>query len=172
MTCAVPLTKMNDASRCRASRFAVVRGALGADPAGREQPGERRRGEGLGLRRAAERGGGRAHVAPIFCWTKTAVAQLARVKSNCYNVSEGLALASQMTDANAAIFDAANQFRGSIPGIHEILRQQGLLLGRWCLDPHEELSPGQLEEIERVCRSYPTLQDDAFVREHLDEWLR
>jgi dihydrodipicolinate synthase/N-acetylneuraminate lyase len=105
-------------------------------------------------------------------WTKTAVAQLARVKSNSYNVSELLALASQMTDANAAIFDAANQFQGAIPGIHEILRRQGLLLGRWCLDPHEELSPGQLEEIERVCRSYPTLQDDAFVREHLDDWLR
>jgi len=105
-------------------------------------------------------------------WTKTAVAQLARLKSGCYNISEVLALASQMTDANAAIFDAANQFHGSIPGIHEILRRQGLLLGRWCLDPHEELSPGQLEEIERVCRSYPTLQDDAFVREHLDEWLR
>jgi hypothetical protein len=63
------------------------------------------------------------------------------------------------------------QFHGCIPGIHEILRRQGLLEGRWCLDPHEELSPGQMEEIDRVCKSYPHLQDDAFVQEHLDEWL-
>jgi hypothetical protein len=76
-----------------------------------------------------------------------------------------------MTDANAAVFDAANQFRGCIPGIHEILRRQGLLAGRWCLD-ESDLSPGQLGEIDRVCRSYPDLQDDAFVNEHLDEWLR
>ena len=67
---------------------------------------------------------------------------------------------------------AAHQFRGCIPGIHEILRRQGLLEGRWCLDPNEELSPGQMEEIDRVCRSYPHLQDDAFVQEHLDDWLR
>jgi hypothetical protein len=26
--------------------------------------------------------------------------------------------------------------------------------GRWCLDPHEDLSPGQMEEIDRVCQSY------------------
>ena len=83
-----------------------------------------------------------------------------------------LTIGAQLTDANAAIFDAANQFRGCIPGIHEILRRQGLLAGRWCLDPQEDLSPGQLEEIERVCKAYPQLQDDAFVREHLDEWLR
>ena len=41
---------------------------------------------------------------------------------------------------------------------------QGLLEGRWCLDPAEELSPGQLEEIDRVCSEYPELTDDAFVR--------
>lgn len=68
---------------------------------------------------------------------------------------EGAAL----TDANAAIFDAANGFAGCIPGIHEVLRREGLLRGTWCLDPGETLSPGQLEEIERVYRSYPTLRD-------------
>jgi hypothetical protein len=47
-----------------------------------------------------------------------------------------------------------------------------LLEGRWCLDPKEELSPGQMEEIDRVCNAYPHLQDDAFVKEHLDDWLR
>jgi hypothetical protein len=47
-----------------------------------------------------------------------------------------------------------------------------LLAGRWCLDPEEDLSPGQSEEIDRVCTSYPHLADDEFVKEHLDEWLR
>ena len=81
-------------------------------------------------------------------------------------------LAAQVTDSNAAIFDPAHHFHGCIPGIHEILRRQGLIEGRWCLDPKEELSPGQMEEIDRVCKAYPHLQDDAFVKEHLDDWLR
>jgi dihydrodipicolinate synthase/N-acetylneuraminate lyase len=68
-------------------------------------------------------------------------------------------LAWKLTDANAAIFDVANGFHGCIPGIHEVLRRQGLLDGLWCLDPHEELSPGQLEEIERVWNAYPELRD-------------
>jgi len=81
-------------------------------------------------------------------------------------------LGAQLTDANGAIFDAAHGFAGCIPGIHEVLRRQGLLAGRWCLDPREELSPGQLREIERVCSAYPALADDGFVRENLDTWLR
>jgi dihydrodipicolinate synthase/N-acetylneuraminate lyase len=105
-------------------------------------------------------------------WTKTAVAQLQTVKAAPNDSFDILALGARMTDANAAVFDAANQFRGCIPGIHEILRRQGLLAGRWCLDESEDLSPGQLGEIDRVCRSYPDLQDDTFVKEHLDEWLR
>lgn len=106
-------------------------------------------------------------------WTKTAVSHLALVKKSSGAIpSEQLTLAQQVTDANAAIFDAVHQFHGCIPGIHEVLRRQGLLEGRWCLDPHEELSPGQIEEIDRVCESYPHLQDDPFVQEHLDEWLR
>ena len=77
-----------------------------------------------------------------------------------------------MTDANAAFFDAANGFAGCIAGMHEVLRRQGLLEGTWCLDPDETLSPGQVEEIDRVYRAYPHLNDDAFVAEHRDEWLR
>lgn len=79
--------------------------------------------------------------------------------------------AMEITDANAAFFDAANGYAGCIPGIHEVLRCQGLLVGIECLDPNETLSPGQPAEIERVCRAYPHLHDDEFVREHLDEWL-
>lgn len=84
---------------------------------------------------------------------------------------EWFVLADQVTDANAAFFDVANNFQGCIAGIHEVLLRQGLLEGRWCLDPEEELSPGQLEEIDRVYRAYPHLNDDAFVRERLDRWL-
>ena len=109
------------------------------------------------------------------CWTRTAVELLARAKSARGAASlDGawLTEATALTDANAAIFDVAHAFHGCIPGIHEVLRRQGLLRGTWCLDPTETLSPGQAEEIDRVCRSYPELTDDAFVTEHLDEWLR
>ncbi|WP_219825393.1 dihydrodipicolinate synthase family protein [Nonomuraea typhae] len=82
-----------------------------------------------------------------------------------------LSLDGHLTDANAAIFDSANGFHGCIPGIHEILRRQGLLAGRWCLDPEEDLSPGQLAEIDRVWAAYPWLRDDEFVAEGLDRWL-
>jgi dihydrodipicolinate synthase/N-acetylneuraminate lyase len=83
-----------------------------------------------------------------------------------------LQLGVQLTDCNAAIFDAANNFRGCVPGILEILRRQGLLEDIWCLDEHEVLSPGQSAEIDRVVRAYPQLTDDEFVQQHLDEWLR
>jgi hypothetical protein len=83
-----------------------------------------------------------------------------------------LATGIQITDCNAAFFDAAHDFAGCIPGIHEVLRRQGLLSSRQCLDPAEVLSPGQMDEIDRVCAAYPHLNDDAFVAEHLDEWLR
>jgi dihydrodipicolinate synthase/N-acetylneuraminate lyase len=82
-----------------------------------------------------------------------------------------LRLNAELTDANAAIFDAAHRFRGCIAGIHEVLRGQGLLEGIWCLDPEERLSPGQAEEIRRVRIAYPHLTDDPFVQEHRDHWL-
>jgi dihydrodipicolinate synthase/N-acetylneuraminate lyase len=109
-------------------------------------------------------------------WTRRAVALLEAVKRCRHEGGAGavelLALGQQLTDANAALFDATNAFRGSIPGIHEVLRRQGLLAGRWCLDPREDLSPGQAEEVDRVLAAYPHLADDAFVQENLDRWLR
>jgi hypothetical protein len=78
----------------------------------------------------------------------------------------------EVTDINSAVFDAANGFAGCIPGVHEILRRQGLLEGIWCLNPDEALSPGQAEEIDRIYRAYAHLNDDSFVRENLDQWLR
>ena len=82
-----------------------------------------------------------------------------------------LRLGQRVTEANAAIFDAANGFAGCIPGIHEILRAQGLLAGRWTL-AGDMLSPGQRAAIDRVRRAYPELADDAFVAAHRDAWLR
>jgi dihydrodipicolinate synthase/N-acetylneuraminate lyase len=107
-------------------------------------------------------------------WTRRAVLVLTDIKNARGDDAlspHWLEKAAQLTDANAAVFDAANGFRGCIPGIHEVLRRQGLLAGTWCLDPNETLSPGQPEEITRVSRSYPYLTDDAFVAEHLAEWL-
>ena len=107
-------------------------------------------------------------------WTQRAVQLLDRVRAaRAGGVLEAdlLREGAGLTDANAAIFDAAHGFAGCIAGIHEVLRRQGLLLGTWCLDPRESLSPGQAEEIDRVVRSYPFLTDDAFVSERLDRWL-
>jgi hypothetical protein len=78
----------------------------------------------------------------------------------------------EITDCNAAFFDAAENFSGCIAGLHEVLRRQGLLEGIWCLDPKETLSPGQSQEIDRVYAAYPYLSDDEFVRAHLEEWLK
>ena len=109
-------------------------------------------------------------------WTSKALGLLEechRVVSSGGAISpEMLRLGVEVTDMNAAIFDAANRFAGCITGIHEVLRRQGLLEGTWCLDPNETLSPGQAEEIDRVCKSYPNLQDDEFVVENLAHWLR
>lgn len=104
-------------------------------------------------------------------WTRKAVALLEEVKA-CKNNGNAcfdrmLSLNVEVTDSNAAFFDPSHNFHGCIPGIHEVLRRQGLMEGRWCLNPNEELSPGQMEEIDRVYAAYPHLHDDEFVKEFL-----
>jgi dihydrodipicolinate synthase/N-acetylneuraminate lyase len=107
-------------------------------------------------------------------WTKSAVEQLARIhraiESGAVD-AQLLALDSRVTDCNSAFFDVAHDFAGCIPGCHEVLRRQGLLEGIGCLDPNETLSPGQSEEIDRVCREHADLSDDAFVAANLSRWL-
>ena len=110
-------------------------------------------------------------------WTGGAVRILDRVKQVRTGAAldgNWLTLAAALTDANGAIFDAGNAFAGCIPGIHEILRRQGLICGTWCLDPHETLSPGQADEIDRITRRYPFLaaEDDQLIRENREEWLK
>ena len=107
-------------------------------------------------------------------WTRAAVRILDRVKSLRTDPAQApdlLRLGAALTDANAAIFDPAHGFAGCIPGIHEVLRRQGLLEGLWTLDSSEVLSPDQSDEITRVYRTHPELNDDDFVAANLDRWL-
>ena len=108
-------------------------------------------------------------------WTQKAVELLEKIKAAKQNgaaiSADLLSLNIAVTDTNAAFFDSANNFRGCIAGLHEVLRRQGLIEGIWCLDPQESLSPGQLEEIDRVYRDYPQLNDDAFVQRFLTAHL-
>jgi dihydrodipicolinate synthase/N-acetylneuraminate lyase len=107
-------------------------------------------------------------------WTRSAVEQLQRIHAAVESGSVPaslLALDSRVTDCNSAFFDVANGYAGCIPGCHEVLRRQGLLEGTWCLDPNETLSPGQSDEITRVCREHADLADDAFVAANLQRWL-
>ena len=121
------------------------------------------------------RSGAQSSGAVLRVGTRGAVKMLERLK---LSVSAGaippevLALDSFVTDCNSVVFDVDHDFAGCIPGLHEILRRQGLLAGIWCLDPSETLSPGQREEIDRVCRAYSHLTDDEFVSRHRDDWLR
>ena len=107
-------------------------------------------------------------------WTKKAVElleEIKKVRERGEISGEWLTRNIQITDCNAAFFDSAHQFHGCIPGIHEVLRRQGLLKGIWCLNPNETLSAGQADEIDRVYRQYPHLHDDEFVAAHLQEWM-
>ncbi|MGH9470795.1 MAG: dihydrodipicolinate synthase family protein [Terriglobia bacterium] len=107
-------------------------------------------------------------------WTRRAVELLACIQESRAHPEKTaaiLARSAEVTDSNAALFDAAGGFAGCIAGLHEILRRQGFLEGRWCLDPGEDLSPGQMEEIDRVCAIYPHLTDDEFVASNLQRWL-
>jgi dihydrodipicolinate synthase/N-acetylneuraminate lyase len=91
-------------------------------------------------------------------WTKRAVEMLEAIHRDPDD-PRWRTLASELTAANAAIFDVANGFRGCIAGVHEVLRRQGLMAGTWCLDPEEGLSPGQAEEIDRVYALFPHLME-------------
>jgi len=106
-------------------------------------------------------------------WTQRAVELFGRIRqciaTDYTGIETLLAEGAAITDMNAVIFDAKNGFKGCIAGIHEILRRQGLMEGLWCLNPEEKLSPGQMEEIDRIYNTYPTFNDDNFVSKFLKE---
>ena len=108
-------------------------------------------------------------------WTKCAVELLKRIKHARDDDSikrRWLSENVELTDVNAALFDAANGFAGCIPGIMEVLRRVGLAPSNACLDADEKLSLGQAEDLDRVIQSYPKFVDDEFVRENLAKWLK
>nr|WP_269805455.1 dihydrodipicolinate synthase family protein [Pseudonocardia kujensis] len=107
-------------------------------------------------------------------WTRRAVELLDRIHAlpdGAPVPAELLALDALVTVTNGAVYDAHNAFRGCIPGCLEVLRRQGLVSGVRCLDPAEQLSPGQAEQIDRVVRTHADLTDDAFVEANLKRWL-
>ena len=82
-----------------------------------------------------------------------------------------LATGSDMVEVNAAVFDVLNDFAGCVPGVNEVLRQQGLLSSARCLSESERLSAGQAELIASVRQRFPGLLDEEFVAENADRWL-
>ena len=107
-------------------------------------------------------------------WTKSNVElfdQLKKARESGNITPELLTIAAKVTDMNAAVFDPANRFAGCISGIHEVLHRQGLMAGIWCLSDHEKLSPGQAEELDRVCAMYPELIDDEFIKANIAGWM-
>lgn len=102
--------------------------------------------------------------------THASVNMLKRLKSNTLSLEEISILNAKVTDSNSAYFDVAHSFKGSIAGVNEVLRRQGLLKGNWCLEDHEVLSEGQAEAITRVRQSYPMLTDDDFIKENIELW--
>lgn len=108
-------------------------------------------------------------------WTKKAVEIFNRIKEEKGKEAvskEMLTLAAQVTDSNGAFFDTANNFSGCIPGLHEVLHRQGLMKNIYCLNPEETLSKGQVEEIDRVYRAYPHLNDDKFIADNIEAWKK
>lgn len=111
------------------------------------------------------------------CWTEHAVALFESIQTHRADPDDSipgnlLRLASEITDANAALFDAANRFSGCLSGIQSVLHRQKLLASPHCLDPNQGLSPGQQEELDRIAAWYPHLTDDTFIEQHRDDWLR
>lgn len=108
-------------------------------------------------------------------WTKKAVEifEMAKAEKKTGKISaQMLALAAEVTDTNSAFFDTANGFKGCIAGLHEILRRQGLMKNIFCLNPDETLSKGQLDELDRVWKMYPQLNDDDFIKQNIANWKK
>lgn len=108
-------------------------------------------------------------------WTRRAVEMLETIHAEraagTLDYRRWLTYGAQLTDANAVVFDAAHDYRGCLPGIHLVLKRQGLMRTTHTLNPHEQLAPDQSAELDRVHRQYPHLHDDAFIAERLDGWL-
>ena len=127
--------------------------------------------DGKSEKRARIRGGLLGHWS-VWVWNSVKMLQRIHAIPDGADIPEDLlALDSAVTDCNLAIYDALNDLRGCIPGCLEVLRRQGLARNTLCLDPAETLSPGQMQQIDRVCAMYPEMNDDVFVKINLERWL-
>lgn len=108
-------------------------------------------------------------------WTQASVRLFSEIKSHLQtgssSTSDLLAKGVHVTEMNGILFDVTNNFHGCLPGIHEVLRRQGLRRTNRCIDPDETLSPGQSAALERISQQYPDLVDDEFVAANLERWL-
>ncbi|MDN5900654.1 MAG: dihydrodipicolinate synthase family protein [Brachybacterium sp.] len=105
--------------------------------------------------------------------TRAAVALVARANAEVASGTvslELLALAADLVEINAGVFDVLHDFAGCVPGINEVLRQQGLLRTAHGLGP-DALSPGQAELIRALRERYPILFDEEFVSVGRSRWL-
>ena len=108
-------------------------------------------------------------------WTRKAVEIFEKVMAAKYGdtvPAELLTLAAEVTDTNSAFFDTAHGFKGCIAGLHEILRRQGLMENILCLSDKEVISEGQIDELDRVQKQYPHLNDDAFIKANIEQWKK
>jgi hypothetical protein len=86
------------------------------------------------------------------------------------SISHGLlTIASDLVDANAAVFDADHNFAGCVAGVNEVLRQQGLVATARCLGA-SRLSPGQSENIAVARLRHRWLFDEIFILENARKW--
>jgi dihydrodipicolinate synthase/N-acetylneuraminate lyase len=108
-------------------------------------------------------------------WTSVAVKLLRQIQTwrgtgAPYLPKAWLSYGASLTEANAAVFDAANAFAGCIPGILHVLKAQGLVQTELTFDEQEVLTAGQSKLIRSVRERHPELCDDTFVAEHVDKW--
>lgn len=97
-------------------------------------------------------------------WTKAAVRLFEELKA--FRLSgksevplDWLIKASQLTELNGYVFDADHNFSGCIPGIHQVLVNDGHLNNVLMLNQNEILSEGQADKILQAAKAYPYLTD-------------
>jgi len=105
-------------------------------------------------------------------WTKSAVDIFNRCRETHMTgiiPADLMTIAEHLTEANGAVFDVAHHFAGCIPGLHYVLKKQGIMKSLHCLNPDEVLSEGQAEEIDRLWKAYPEIADDSFVEAFMEK---
>lgn len=101
--------------------------------------------------------------------TRAAAALVQRINAGPVD-DDLLALATDVIEINAAVFDVANNFAGCVPGVNEVLRQQGFGGDALTLLEGERISAGQAELIQAARSRFGDLLDEEFVATNIDGW--